>query len=92
MAIELTPDVKAKLRASVVRYVAENLDQEIGGLQADMFLDFCLSEIGASIYNQAIADAQAYFQERVTDLEAVCHQKEFTYWAKADAEKYRRRK
>ena len=33
------------------------------------------------IYNQAIADAQAYFQGRVVDLEGVCYQREFTYWA-----------
>jgi uncharacterized protein (DUF2164 family) len=44
-------------------------------------LDYCLKEIGAVVYNQAIADAQSYFQGRVVDLEGVCYEKEFTYWA-----------
>jgi hypothetical protein len=33
------------------------------------------------VYNKAIADAQAYFQERAVDLEGVCYEKEFTFWA-----------
>ena len=48
-----------------------------------MLLDYCLKEIGPTIYNQAIADAQSYFQGRVSDLEGVCHEEEFTYWAPA---------
>jgi len=81
MAITLSPDSTKRLHASIKRYVSENLEQEIGDLQANMLLDFCLKEIGPSIYNQAIADAQAYFQERAVDLEGVCYEKEFAYWA-----------
>ena len=80
MAITLSPDSTKRLHASIKRYVSENLEQEIGDLQANMLLDFCLKEIGPSIYNQAIADAQAYFQERAVDLEGVCYEKEFAYW------------
>ncbi len=79
-AIKLTDETVKKLRASIQRYFAENLDQDIGDLKADLLLDFALREIGPSVYNQAIADAQAYFQGRVTDLEGVCYQKEFAYW------------
>jgi hypothetical protein len=43
-----------------------------------------LKEIGAVVYNRAIADAQSYFQGRVADLEGVCYEKEFTYWAPAN--------
>ena len=84
MAITLTPDTTARLHASIKRYVLENLDQDIGDLKAGMLLDYCLTEIGPAIYNQAITDAQTYFQERVVDLEGVCHEKEFTYWAATD--------
>ena len=80
MSIELSPDATKQLRASIQRYFAEELDQDIGDLKADMVLDYCLREIGPSIYNQAISDAQAYFQARVTDLEAVCYQRELAYW------------
>ena len=80
MSITLSPDTTKRLQASIKRYVAENLDQDIGDLQASLFLDFCLKEIGPSVYNRAVADAQAYFEARVADLEGVCHEKEFTYW------------
>jgi hypothetical protein len=39
-----------------------------------------LKDIGPSINNRAIQDALAYLQERVVDLEDVCHEKEFAYW------------
>ena len=80
MAIELSPETTKQLQASIKRYFAENLDQDIGDLKAGLLLNYCLKEIGPSIYNQAIADAQAYFQGRVGDLEGVCYEKEFTYW------------
>lgn len=80
MPIELPDETARLLRASIKRYFAENLDQDIGDLKADLLLDFAVREIGPSVYNQAIADAQAYFQGRVADLEGVCFQKEFGYW------------
>jgi len=80
MAITLSPETTKHLQSSIKRYFAENLEDEIGDLKATMLLDFCLKEIGPSIYNQAIVDAQKYFQERVTDLEGVCYEKEFGYW------------
>lgn len=83
MAITLSPETTKQLHASIRRYVAENLDQDIGDLKASLLLDFCLKEIGPTVYNQAIADAQAYFTGRVADLEGVCHEDEFTYWTPA---------
>lgn len=80
MAISLSAETKARLQASLKRYVGEHLDEEIGELKAGMMLDFVLKEIAPSIYNQAIADAQTYFQARVSDLEGVCYEEEFGYW------------
>lgn len=80
MAITLSEDAVKTLHASIKRYVAENFDEEIGDLKAGLFLDYCLREIGPTVYNQAIADAQAYFQARSADLADVCYQKEFGYW------------
>jgi uncharacterized protein (DUF2164 family) len=80
MAIKLSQDATQRLQASIKRYVEENLDQDIGDLKAGLFLDFCVKEIGPTIYNQAIADAQAYVQGRLDDLEGVCHEKEFSFW------------
>ena len=80
MPITLAPDTTKRLQASIKRYFAEHLNDDIGDLKAAMVLDFCLKEIGPSIYNQAIADAQTYFGARTLDLEGVCHESEFSYW------------
>ena len=80
MPITLAPDTTKRLQASIKRYFAEHLNEDIGELKASLMLDFCLKELGPSIYNLAIADAQKYFEGRVTDLEGVCHQPEFSYW------------
>ena len=83
MAIKLSLEITRQMQASIKRYFAEHLDQDIGDLKAGLVLDYCLKEIGPAVYNRAIADAQAYFQDRVGDLEGVCHEDEFTYWAPA---------
>ena len=82
MPITLAPDHTKRLHESIKRYFTEHLNEDIGDLKAGMMLDFCLKEIGPSIYNKAIADAQTYFESRVVDLEGVCHEPEFSYWKK----------
>ena len=80
MAINLHADKAQLIRESIKRYFLEHFDQDIGDLKAMMLLDFCLKEIGPSIYNKAIVDAQKYFETRVVDLEGACHEPEFQYW------------
>ncbi len=77
MEIRLKKDTEQRLVASLRRYFAEELGEEIGELKAALFLQFCLREIGPCIYNQAIADAQAYMLDRAGDLENVCFAEEF---------------
>lgn len=72
------PDSARKQAVAALRaYFAANLDEEIGDLKAGLLLDFILSELGPSVYNQAIADARAFFDERSQDLAAVCYHEEF---------------
>ena len=80
MAIPPRPEHQKQLLSSLKRSFFEHLDEDIGDLKAGLLLDYCLKEIGPVIYNKAIADAQAYFQERAVDLEGVCYEKEFTFW------------
>jgi uncharacterized protein (DUF2164 family) len=80
MAIALAPDAKKQAIASIQRYFREEWDQDVGDLKADLLLDYILREIGPSIYNGAIGDAQAYLRDRLADLEAACYEKEFAYW------------
>jgi uncharacterized protein (DUF2164 family) len=80
MPIRLDKEKRQALIASVERYFAEEMEEEIGDLKASLLLEFCLQEIGPCVYNQAILDAQAWMQERVTDLDGSCFEAEFTYW------------
>jgi uncharacterized protein (DUF2164 family) len=82
VAIELNAEQKKRALTSIKTFASEELDQDLGDLKAGLVLEFVLKEIAPSIYNQAIADAQAYFRDRVADLEGVCYHAEFAYWQK----------
>lgn len=79
-AIKLTAEAETRSVASIKRFFAEHMDDEVGDLKAKLLLDFFLEEIGPSVYNGAVGDAQAILQERVVDLDGVCYQDEFGYW------------
>lgn len=80
MPIVLSETARKQSIASIKRYFVEELDQEIGDLKAGLLLEFILKEIGPSIYNGAIGDAQTYLRDRIADLEGVCSVPEFAYW------------
>ncbi len=80
MAIELPKETKERLIASIKRYFEEFLEQEVGDLKASLLLDFILKETGPSVYNQAIADAQARMSEMVDEIDGACYEPEFGYW------------
>jgi uncharacterized protein (DUF2164 family) len=82
MAIKLEGGAKVYLLESIKRFFADHMDEPVGDLKAALVLDFCLKEIGPTIYNQAIADAQIYFQERAADLTGTRYEAEFDYWKK----------
>ena len=80
MAITLTEETKKRLISSIRQYFCEHVEEEIGDLKAALFLDFCLKEIGPTIYNQSIQDAKAFMRDRVADLDGSCFEPEFGYW------------
>ena len=89
MPIPLDEDTTAKALSSLRRYCAEELELDLRELPAKLFLEFILSEIGPSIYNTALGDAQAFLRDRVADLEDACHQPEFGYWNRGSARRSR---
>ena len=82
MAIELSKEATKALVSSIQKYFDKHLEEDIGDLKAGLLLDFCLREICPTVYNQAIRDAQAYFQEKVIDLDGTCYVPEMSYWKK----------
>lgn len=82
MTIELPKEVRAQAVASIERYFIEHMEERIGNIQAAALLNYVLEEIGPSIYNQAIADAQERLRMRIDELDIECHADEFRYWPK----------
>ncbi len=80
--ITISEKARTQAIASIRRYFDENMDEEIGDLKAALFLDYIIAEHGPAIYNQAIADARAFFEERAADLDGICYQSEFPFWAR----------
>jgi uncharacterized protein (DUF2164 family) len=89
MNVTLPDETSKQAIASIRRYFDEVLEQDIGDLKAQLLLEFVLKEIGPSIYNAAIADAQTYIRDRVSDLEDVAHKTEFAYWPVASVRRKR---
>ena len=87
--IPLDEDTTAKALSSLRRYCAEELDLELRELPAQLFLEFILTEIGPSIYNAALGDAQSFLRDRVADLEDAMHQPEFGYSNRKGAKRSR---
>lgn len=79
-AITIPDEARKHAVASIKRYCAEHLEQEIGELKAVLLLGYFLEELGPTIYNQAIADARTFFEDRAADLDGVCYQIEFPFW------------
>ena len=82
MTLKLSDETEQRLVSSIKRFFEEEMDEPVGDLKALRVLDFCLREIAPSVYNQAIADAQAYFVDRAADLGGTQYEAEFDYWSK----------
>ncbi|MEM1166423.1 MAG: DUF2164 domain-containing protein [Planctomycetota bacterium] len=74
MAIELDPEIKPLVLASLARFVRDEFEQEMGELRAERTMEFLLRLLGPAAYNQGVADAQARLAERVADVSADLHQ------------------
>lgn len=85
MAVALADDARKQALSSLKRFCTEDLEVDVSDLQAFALLDFFLKEIGPSVYNAAVADAQVYLRDRVADLEGTCYEPEFTYWPKSSS-------
>ena len=76
MRIRLTEERQARLLRSIKLYFAEHFDEELSDFRAQSLLDFFVKELGAPVYNQAIRDAYAFVQDKLTDLEGEFYEPE----------------
>ena len=90
MTIEISTDASKQAIASIQRYFSENMDEDIGSLEAGSLLSFFMKELGPVIYNKAVADAQARLQERIEELDVEVYEAEFPYWSTLERKGARR--
>jgi len=76
MRIQLTAERRERVLHSLRAYVSEHFDEEISPFKAELLLDFLVGELGPPVYNQAIRDAHAFLQEKLTDLEGEFYEPE----------------
>ncbi len=90
MTIDITKENREQVIASIQRYFAENMDEEIGNLAADTFLDFMLQELGPLVYNKAVSDVQSRLQSKVMEVDIEVYEDEFQYWSVRDRKSKRK--
>ena len=62
---------KSAMDSMVVKiktYFNDELNQEIGGFEAEFLLDFMAKEIGPYFYNRGLSDAHTLFTEKSDEL------------------------
>lgn len=70
MKLHLTAEQRSDVERDLKRYFADELDQDIGDLKAQLFAEFIYEHIAPVIYAQAIRDAHEHMQEKLLDMEA----------------------
>ncbi|GAA4421821.1 DUF2164 domain-containing protein [Acidovorax lacteus] len=80
MPIELSKVERAQAVASIERYFEQELEQRLGNIGAGALLGFFLQEIAPLVYNQAVADVQERWLQRVQELDLEVHEEAFGYW------------
>ena len=64
----LAPEDRARLARAIQEAVLQELDHDIGNMEADMLLDRLLPLIGGTYYNMGLRDAAAVVAKRADDI------------------------
>jgi len=80
MNIQFDKAEMAAINSSIRKYFREELEHDIGELQAKLLLDYFLKEIAPFAYNKGVSDAETYLMTRMEDLRNICFQEGLTYW------------
>jgi uncharacterized protein (DUF2164 family) len=66
--LEFTKDEIDRIVSKVKKYFETELNQELGGFEAEFLVDFFSKEIGSYFYNKGIADAQNLFTNKAEEI------------------------
>lgn len=59
------------MKRKIVAYFAKERDEELGELASELVLDFFITELAPSIYNQGVEDSYAYMFNNIEDILAL---------------------
>lgn len=78
MNFEFSQDDKDRLIIKLKKYMSKELNFDIGGFEAEFFLEFIAKELAPAIYNKGLDDAQTIVLEKLETInEAIDEQKYF---------------
>jgi uncharacterized protein (DUF2164 family) len=66
--IQFSKEEKALISHKIQAYFEQELDQSIGGFEAEFLLDFFAEEIGSFFYNRGLHDAQAIIEQNIATI------------------------
>jgi uncharacterized protein (DUF2164 family) len=66
--IEFSKEETKAIVGDLQAYFRDELDQPIGALTAELFLEFIGEKIGRHFYNRGLYDARAVLEAKVEDL------------------------
>lgn len=66
--ITFSKDEQRDLIPRIKTFVSQELDHEIGDLQASMLMDFFANTLGHAVYNRALYDAQALIAAKADEM------------------------
>lgn len=66
--IKFSKEEKERMVQKVKCYFREELNQEIGGFDAEFLVDFFAEEIGGFFYNRGLYDAESVVSEVLSDV------------------------
>ena len=66
--INISRKNRDKIAQDIQEWFRENLDQEIGNLDAEFLLDYFTENFGGFYYNQALSDVHSLIAEKTESL------------------------
>lgn len=66
--ISFNEEEKVLLSQKLKKYIAEELDHEVGQFEAEFLLDFISKEIGGYYYNKGLEDAGSVIAAKFEDI------------------------
>ena len=80
MPLSLPDEARDRAVRSIQDYFEAERDEALGVIAAGDLLDFLVAEIGPTLYNRGVADAQERLHARVAELDVDLHEPEFPTW------------